>query len=991
MRKWKGNSIVKKILIPMLLVMLLQSGLFAGTILWGGTIDQLNDNSYAIFNERTAGRKNYMQNEMIQHWSNLEDYAKKITALAEPYLGDAGVVQTSDPASPTEQLLTAIAPEVIEIIRRNSVTGAFVILNGDGNPEKDGVYIRDLDPASAPTDNSDLLIERAPTRVARDMGITMDTWWNPKFTIGEKELYYMNPYEQAVKRPEVGIVDLGYWSQSFSLSGEDQPVITYSLPLRDSSGTVYGVMGVEVSLDYLRTLLPYQELDSSKEGSYVLAVDSTGNGDFTGVLAVGPAFKKLYGDNLSLQLQADDGEKNLYHITTGNRANQQVCANVQYFRLYNTNTPFEGDRWALIGVMEQSNLIGFSKATQKTVMITLVVSLLVGLAVIIIVSRLITRPITSLARRVKGIDPRQPVSFEGTNILEIDELAAAIANMSKNVADVSSKLTQIIKMANIPIGAFEFYRDSSQIFYTGEFFEVLGIKGDYASGYMPKNEFKQILEQYNQRYYQDSNEERSAQLYHFCGDQGDDRWISLRIIEDKQRVLGVAVDVTQETMEKRKIEYERDYDLLTNLLNRRAFQAQLKEKFAHPDQLKTAAFVMFDLDNLKFINDSYGHDYGDEYIRCMADELKHFIPFRGLVARMSGDEFYVFLYGYGGKEEIRRVIRDVREGISRVNLALPDKQLLKIRASAGVSWYPDDSTAYDELIRYADFAMYQVKNTCKGEVQEFCEADYQRDSFLLRSKEEFNRLLDEQLVSYIFQPIVDVRTGDIYAYEALMRPQTPGLKMPSEVMAMARSQSKLYQVERMTLFRSLEDFSRYDASTGERKLFINSIPNQTLEEEDVEALEERYPNLLGRVVVELTEDEKHSEAMTVRKLAIIDRWRALMALDDYGSGYNGDAMLLTFRPNFVKIDMSLVRGIDQDENRQEIFRNMVSYSRQRGIRVIAEGVETEAEMRTLVRLGVDYIQGFYFGKGTEVPMDAISLQKKEALRRAMQDAGAPIL
>ncbi len=279
----------------------------------------------------------------------------------------------------------------------------------------------------------------------------------------------------------------------------------------------------------------------------------------------------------------------------------------------------------------------------------------------------------------------------------------------------------------------------------------------------------------------------------------------MNIFEDELKVLGVVVDVTKEFIEKRKIEYERDFDILTNLLNRRAFHSQIQEKFKNKDELKIAAFIMWDLDNLKYINDTYGHDAGDEYIRCLADILKKFISWNGIVSRLSGDEFYVFIYGYESKDSIRDIINSVKKQMNNTLLKLHDGTEFKIRASAGISWYPDDSTNYDELMRYADFAMYQIKNTIKGEVSEFDINIYNKDSFLLSNREELNKLIDGQLVEYAFQPIVDCK-GKVFAYEALMRPKIKTFSSPIDVIRLARSQSKLYQIERITWFKALKSF-----------------------------------------------------------------------------------------------------------------------------------------------------------------------------------------
>ena len=168
---------------------------------------------------------------------------------------------------------------------------------------------------------------------------------------------------------------------------------------------------------------------------------------------------------------------------------------------------------------------------------------------------------------------------------------------------------------------------------------------------------------------------------------------------------------------KAKIEYERDYDLLTNLLNCRAFHAQMQQLFQPSGKLKVAALIMMDLDNLKYINDTFGHDYGDQYIRAAANALRIGTPDSAVLSRMSGDEFYIFLYGYDTEDQVREKIDQLQKSIQTSTLDLPNRPSFTIRASAGVAWYPKDSENYEQLIRYADFAMYSVKEHDEGPVR----------------------------------------------------------------------------------------------------------------------------------------------------------------------------------------------------------------------------------------------------------------------------------
>lgn len=179
-----------------------------------------------------------------------------------------------------------------------------------------------------------------------------------------------------------------------------------------------------------------------------------------------------------------------------------------------------------------------------------------------------------------------------------------------------------------------------------------------------------------------------------------------------------------------------------------------------------------------------------------------------MVSRLSGDEFVVFFHGFADKEGIRRVLEGDSPSHENGDHPAAGSVRVPVPGLGGVSWYPDDSRQYDVLIRYADFAMYMVKRTNKGQFNEFDRERYVREAHLLQCKEELNDLLENERVSFQFQPIVDARTGALFGVEALIRPHTENIKTPYELLSLARSQSKLGEVERLTWFKALEGFSR---------------------------------------------------------------------------------------------------------------------------------------------------------------------------------------
>lgn len=228
---------------------------------------------------------------------------------------------------------------------------------------------------------------------------------------------------------------------------------------------------------------------------------------------------------------------------------------------------------------------------------------------------------------------------------------------------------------------------------------------------------------------------------------------------------------------------------------------------------------------------------------------------------------------------------------------------------------------------------------------------------------------------YAFQPIVMANTGEIYAYEALMRAQVEGTNVsPAAILSFASKNGKLYDIEKATLFNVLEKYERFPEVFGNKKVFINSIPGFQLNEEDYSEFRNRFSKYFKKILIEITEmtDLKDSELDLLLKRSAEDGFG--LAIDDYGTGYSNTASLLKYLPNCVKLDRLLISNINEDTKKQHFVKGMVEFAHANGFRVLAEGVETSAELRTVIDIGVDLIQGFYTARPSfeiipEIPSD----------------------
>ncbi len=285
--------------------------------------------------------------------------------------------------------------------------------------------------------------------------------------------------------------------------------------------------------------------------------------------------------------------------------------------------------------------------------------------------------------------------------------------------------------------------------------------------------------------------------------------------------------------------------------------------------------------------------------------------------------------------------------------------------------------------------MYQVKNSQKGKVKLFDAAAYDRNNYDIQMRRELVQLLEQESVQYHFQPIFSAHTGETVAYEALMRVYMETLKSPGDVMSVAHRMHKLYEVERLTVSKSLKtflDLQKKHLVGTDTKLFINSISSVVLTDEDFASCYPLLEAMRGRMVVEITEGEQlDCDLLRCKKKRV--EGLASFALDDYGSGYSNDTNLLELSPEYIKIDYGIIHNIDADQDKKQIVINIVSYAHQRGKKIIAEGIETAEELHCVIGLGVDLLQGFFLARPTAVPNPAApeALEIIEALQKEREE------
>ena len=899
----RERSIFFTILIPMLFLLIVEGFLFAGIIAASGVMDRLNQNDRDIIDRQLENRKQYLESYLVDTVSDLSKISDTVNTRLKALISE-GVIDMEtfdDTAADVTPLLQDVTDELIRTMRDKHASGIFLIITTedltDAYEKGDlgmmpGIYIRDLDPGANPSPkNDDLLFKCAPTGIVRSFGITSDTGWKPMFTFNERyhdydfEFLY-RPLQTARddNAPSHRASDYAHWSVSHLFEDNEESLV-YSIPLILDDGTKYGVIGVDLTISYLQSLMPHRELFSNSVGTYVLATEQSDEPNLPlmdGEADVHPAIVSgldgiegiSHGSVIHISKTSPDG----FRAEIGG---VPYYIGVETFRIYNSASPVKHDRWLLLGAVTENDLGAFSNQIIERIMLSAFLMIIFGVFGSILIGRRISNSVKGLSDEVANAKAGNGTipELSRTGISEIDQLTGAITELSHDIEEVKA-------------------------------------------------------------------------------------------------------------LERKRIEHERDHDLLTGLMNRRCFYRVAEKIFATPEYLDHAAVVMLDLDDLKDINDSYGHTWGDTYIRHAASTFEESVPENTIVARVSGDEFFILYYGYEDYDEIDRHIETLRKGIRDSEFVLPGGNTGRVNASGGVAKCPVDSNEFTMLMRLADFAMYQAKLTEKGRIVDFDSSAYMKQSSVSGAMKEFDRILaDNSLITYHFQPIFSASTGGIFACEALMRVSMNMLKSPGDVLQMARQLNRLKEVERFTWIRTLECYgalSERGAVAKGTKLFINSVANIALNMDELNRIASDFAPLIPDVVIEITEAELMDEEAT-RVKRMMPGFGGDFALDDYGSGYNSQKTLLALNPKYIKVDISIIRDIDSSSDKQRLVTNVVSYAHERDMFIIAEGIETRGELNMCIELGVDLLQGFFLARPGEAPPpiseDALAVINSHADRK----------
>lgn len=545
----------------------------------------------------------------------------------------------------------------------------------------------------------------------------------------------------------------------------------------------------------------------------------------------------------------------------------------------------------------------------------------------------------------------------------------SIFNLKKNPPSLSHDW-RIFQQFMGNIGAFTYIAKLRTAYLDPEACNMLSCKSEKLNEF----EFFNLLEKISK-----NPVENQKHIYRFT-ENNRTKFIKMNIYENSDEWLGFVQDFTRQISEQKNNGFT-EYDPVTRLPSYASFSQKVKCILPETTNCCLASIYINGIEKLgSFLT----VDNTNNCITSVAEVLKSFSGDNVIIGSKSSYEICALLRDCD-KMDVYNLLNSMDEAVQNCVLTddfgeiidISDKSTLSL--SIGCASYPEQASEFNMLVNYSEFALYEARTYKRHVINWFSEENYIREKNSYRNAQIFNNIIRDNLVTYYLQPIVETHTGNIFAYEALMR-TTGDIRMsPKNILRIAEEQNNLYAVEKLTFFNTLKLISENQHVFKDRKLFINCIPSDILTDDDFNEIYLTYGELFEKTVIEIVD----ASASTAKGVEILKKRcsfsHAQLAIDDYGTGYSNSSNLLRYSPDYIKIDRSLISDIHNDLKKQQLVTQIIEFCHDNKLKSIAECVETVQELKTVIRLGVDMVQGYYVSKPKPLFLNSISAEVKDII------------
>ncbi|NPA65412.1 MAG: EAL domain-containing protein [Epsilonproteobacteria bacterium] len=421
-------------------------------------------------------------------------------------------------------------------------------------------------------------------------------------------------------------------------------------------------------------------------------------------------------------------------------------------------------------------------------------------------------------------------------------------------------------------------------------------------------------------------------------------------------------------MQALELEYQANHDVLTRLPNRSLFRDRLEQSIFYAKRNnKKFALLFIDLDRFKQINDSYGHQFGDQVLLNVVERLKNALRQEDTLARIGGDEFTVIAKDIGSKKDAQKVAKKILQSF-KDPLEINGKHIY-MSTSIGIAIYPDDTISMEDLIKYADSAMYEAKEEGRDTFKFYDTSMTQSAYEKVIMQNSLRSAIEEEEFDVYFQPQIDLITNEVTGIEALVRWSHPtlGTVPPGKFLSIAKESGLLTNIDRIVMKKALKIYSQWKKKNYNLgRISINLGLKQLLEKDFMQNLQKnlkKYDFSPMWLEFEVTEgDVMQDPARSIELLTELHDMGISISVDDFGTGYSSLSYLMKLPIDKLKIDRSFIVDITKDKSAKAIVNTIIVLAKSLGMDVVAEGVETKEECEFLKTKGCRKIQGYYFSK-----------------------------
>lgn len=440
------KTMFRLLLIPLILIIAVQSAFSYGMVFVTNTFKVLKDDAVGTMTRTVDNRKVILENDMLQRWAAVCQDTDSMNQKLEQFFMDSGTDMEKFLASGQlqEEYLEMIFADCVDKAQYGMATGIFVVLDkaGGASGGYEGFYVHHSDILSRSSSKGELLMERGDKMLARNKNIPLDVNWTPNFSFlseGSRSAddFFFQPLKAGKENPGANPVNLGYWSKAFVLEDDEQNTyqrITYSLPLVYKD-VVYGVVGIEVSLDFLNTYFNLEELNANDNTGYAVAIRGKENG-YTLISGKGALYQLMKEEEVSFK---SSQYKGFYELKMS--SGMRLCAVSSSLHLYGSNVPYEDTDWILVGLNSRKNVFGLYQRMYYYMGFALLTGMVFGMAVLYVVLKKLLKPFGNLLQCIEG-GTEGLAAYQRSNIGEIENLYDVISDLTTRQKLINERLSE---------------------------------------------------------------------------------------------------------------------------------------------------------------------------------------------------------------------------------------------------------------------------------------------------------------------------------------------------------------------------------------------------------------------------------------------------------------------------------------------------------------------------------------------------------------------